>query len=490
LKKRVISRRFLVAFCLVTCSFGAAGCGTSRSSAPTVTASENVGPAGGRIEASGVVVDFPPGALLSPTSITVTEDPNGVPPPYVALSPLFHFAPDGLTFAKPVTVTFSASSHAPTASVYWSVPAGSAYAALPTTWTGASATASVEHFSSGFVGVLPEGSATDAGGADEDGAPDATVPDGGATDATLLDDATSDATSPADGGTPEDATLSDAGSTYVYGEIDGLVTGTTVTISADEFSSVPGSDGGCTGQIPTGHQQVTIPSSALPYIYRFYFPDGPTSTCTARSYAINVIESAEDGGVLASGSGGCATTAGASIYCGSMGASLLPTDAGAADASDSSTADAGGAGVDAGDAWTSPITFSGTISGTVPPGASWIHVQFTYSYHLYATMGTSQLTCSTPTNPTYTADLNLLPTLPATYSIPVGYDSPDGGPNFCNAGFEVEAYATDASGIQLTGASTGTSQCGCVGGCPTPPGYGYGAPAIGSTAVTCNVAIP
>jgi hypothetical protein len=123
----------------------------------------------------------------------VDVDPAGPPAAYDAFSPLFRFTPDGLTFAAPVTVTFAASANVPAATVYWSSADG--YSPLPTTWSGATASAIVHHFSGGFVGLLP-----DDGGAGSDGGADATV----GADATPGADAAVDATAPIPLGGPGD----------------------------------------------------------------------------------------------------------------------------------------------------------------------------------------------------------------------------------------------------------------------------------------------
>jgi hypothetical protein len=134
-----------------------------------------------------VTLTIPAGALPSTTDVGVDVDPAGPPASYDAFSPLFRFTPDGLTFAAPVTVTFAASANVPAATVYWSSADG--YSPLPTTWSGATASAVVHHFSGGFVGLLP-----DDGGAGGDGGADATV----GADATPGADAAVDATPGAD----------------------------------------------------------------------------------------------------------------------------------------------------------------------------------------------------------------------------------------------------------------------------------------------------
>ena len=113
----------------------------------------SVGSAGGVLTGNGVAITIPPGALSSSTTIEIVKDPAGPPAAYVALSPLFRFAPDGLTFARPATVSFVTSANTPGGRVFWST-AGGGYQLLPTTWSGTTASAEVQHFSGGFVGFV------------------------------------------------------------------------------------------------------------------------------------------------------------------------------------------------------------------------------------------------------------------------------------------------------------------------------------------------
>ena len=158
------------------------------------------------------------GTLSAPTAITITEDPSGPPPPYVPLSPLYRFAPDGLTFTKPVSIAFSTTSSSPVGNVYWSLASGPGYEALPTTWVGTTASALVTHFSSGFVGTLPNDGAVDTSGGDAASAQDATVSDGGTPEGATMADAPEPQDRASDGRAPaDDGAILDAGSTYVWG---------------------------------------------------------------------------------------------------------------------------------------------------------------------------------------------------------------------------------------------------------------------------------
>jgi hypothetical protein len=437
-----------------------------------------IGPGGGQVSAAGVELDIPPGALPTATSIAISIDPNGVPSGYIALSPLLHFSPDGLTFAKPATVTFGATGSPPGAHVYWSRSSGPGYDELPTTWLGMTASATVSHFSSGFVGTPTE----------DGGSSDATSTDGGETpdqdaaeDATILQDATEQEASlpegaaPGDGATAMDASL-DAGTTFVSGLVQGATPagGSTVTVVVDEWSSEPDADAGCTATAQTGHQETTVPAYALPYLFRFYFGDPPTSSCDARTYDVSVSDMDSAGNVLASGSASCAGAFGAPVSCG-VSLVLSPTDAStvAADA-------ASDAGVDAGNLLNSTIQFTGTVTGTMPPGASYLYIALKASTDPLGTMN-NQPFCS-PTVPNFQGAGSVLvaPTLPAAFSFSYGPNA-----SICGAAFEIETYPMTGAYAPLPGSSPGTAQCGYIG-----TGNTGGTMPIESTSVTCDVVLP
>jgi len=115
-------------------------------------ATASIGPSGGTVRARGVTLTIPSGALSSDVSISITEDPAGIPSGYHGLTPLYRFSPQGLTFAVPSTVQFTASAADTTAHVYWSQATNPGYDALGTSWLGNVASAQVSHFSAGFVG--------------------------------------------------------------------------------------------------------------------------------------------------------------------------------------------------------------------------------------------------------------------------------------------------------------------------------------------------
>lgn len=139
----------------------AAACGGSGSPGdpppppppPPTVATGTIGPGGGAVElARGVRVEVPAGVLASVVTISITRTAvirGG------ALTPVFQFEPQGMTFSSPVSVTFAIPAGTRAASVYWTSAGGTGqYESLPTDVAGATATARVTHFSAGFVGAL------------------------------------------------------------------------------------------------------------------------------------------------------------------------------------------------------------------------------------------------------------------------------------------------------------------------------------------------
>lgn len=126
-----------------------------------------VGPAGGTVSVDGgPVLTVPPSALAATVTLTVQQ--SSAAAPAGARSALYEFGPAGTTFDRDVTVEFPAPADGSTdVAVYWT-KAGSttAYDVLPATVAGGKVTASVRHFSSGFVGprcVEAESCALDRG---------------------------------------------------------------------------------------------------------------------------------------------------------------------------------------------------------------------------------------------------------------------------------------------------------------------------------------
>jgi hypothetical protein len=160
-RQRIVLLSSMVAWATVA----AFGCGGGKTTAKTETASASVSPtAGGAVALpdSSAKLDVPAGAVSSTTMITMTTTDATAPAGITADSPILKFAPDGLVFATPVTVTFM-FKNATNPVVYWSNSAGG-YDIINGTVTGDSIAAPITHFSQGFVGEAPSATDTCNGG--------------------------------------------------------------------------------------------------------------------------------------------------------------------------------------------------------------------------------------------------------------------------------------------------------------------------------------
>lgn len=94
--------RGCVALAVALGAIGVAGCSSDEgSSGPTTSSSaQTVGPEGGTVEASGVTLTFPPGALAEDTEIEVVV--GGTLDGAESISALYQLKPDGLRLAEPV----------------------------------------------------------------------------------------------------------------------------------------------------------------------------------------------------------------------------------------------------------------------------------------------------------------------------------------------------------------------------------------------------
>ena len=99
---------------LLACSTKASDEYTDASAPTNQQISQPIGPAGGIIQVppgsdplSGITLEIPPGALDSDTTITIAVPDSAppIPPDALQASKVFSFAPDGLSFAVPVTIT-------------------------------------------------------------------------------------------------------------------------------------------------------------------------------------------------------------------------------------------------------------------------------------------------------------------------------------------------------------------------------------------------
>ncbi len=136
---------------LIACSSTTPSSGGAAPANDQVT-SRAVGPAGGSVTVGDLTVSIPQSALAAETTITVTSTAGPGPAGASRFSKVFTFEPAGLTFRAPATVSFGFAGDAAKAAVFWSSSDGATWEKLETRVVSARATATITHFSSGFVG--------------------------------------------------------------------------------------------------------------------------------------------------------------------------------------------------------------------------------------------------------------------------------------------------------------------------------------------------
>lgn len=134
-------------------AFSTFGCGSQNTAEPIDNVTKSIGPEGGTIEVGGAVVTFPKGALAAATTITIAaQDGAAVPSGFVALSKLFKCEPSGTDFAQPVEMRMPFVDDGQGGRLFWSTGADPTFKDLGGRVEGTTMVATVQHFSSGFVG--------------------------------------------------------------------------------------------------------------------------------------------------------------------------------------------------------------------------------------------------------------------------------------------------------------------------------------------------
>jgi hypothetical protein len=139
----------------VTASASLLSC-TSDAPAPAASSPtsvvKKVGPDGDTIEVAGATVTIPKGALSAPVDITISATDQGAPDGFVSLSKLFKCEPSGTNFAQPVTMKMPFTDDGQPSTMFWSSGGDPTFKDVGGTREGGTMTATVLHFSSGFVG--------------------------------------------------------------------------------------------------------------------------------------------------------------------------------------------------------------------------------------------------------------------------------------------------------------------------------------------------
>lgn len=121
------------------------------------TASLTIGSSGATLTLGTFTLEVPPGAIPEETEVRVRVSDPTPPSHFQAYSPVFHFEPEGLVFARPITVRMPFNGDSRTATVFWTTRINGAYAPVPTRIEGRYAIAESTHFSSAFVGTACSG---------------------------------------------------------------------------------------------------------------------------------------------------------------------------------------------------------------------------------------------------------------------------------------------------------------------------------------------
>lgn len=126
---------------------------------------QGIGPEGGTVEGDGATLIIPAGALDEEVEIAVAETDAEAPDGFVAMSPVFEFTPDGLTFAAPIEVRITYDGADDGMEVIWSLAQGDGFEGVGGTADGETIVAEVSHFSRGFAGraEIPGGGACEDG---------------------------------------------------------------------------------------------------------------------------------------------------------------------------------------------------------------------------------------------------------------------------------------------------------------------------------------
>lgn len=144
-------RSWTVALCL-----GLLACSSDDDPAPpastATSVTKRVGAEGGTVEVGGATLTIPAGALASPVDIRIDVNEGGPPPGFVAASKVFRCEPIGTTFLVPATMRMPFVGEPQDLRMFWSSGADPSFKDLGGRAESGFMTASVSHFSSGFVG--------------------------------------------------------------------------------------------------------------------------------------------------------------------------------------------------------------------------------------------------------------------------------------------------------------------------------------------------
>lgn len=152
LRRLLLVSLFALALDMTACSSTSTPApGSSGGATDATTVTKPIGPAGGTIEVGGAVITFPKDAVKADTVVTISVDPNA-PAGFVALSKVFKCEPSGTDFAAPVEMRMPFVDDGMGGTLFWSSGADPTFKDLGGRVDGKTVVATVQHFSSGFVG--------------------------------------------------------------------------------------------------------------------------------------------------------------------------------------------------------------------------------------------------------------------------------------------------------------------------------------------------
>jgi hypothetical protein len=120
-----------------------------------------VGPEGGSVEGGGVSLTIPSGALTDEQEITITVSSQSIAG-FTMYTPVYTFAPDGLTFEAPIEVAMDVDQE--DAYINWTVAGGSTFEMISSQYVDSRVVGNVDHFSRGFAGRAGETGGDDCEG--------------------------------------------------------------------------------------------------------------------------------------------------------------------------------------------------------------------------------------------------------------------------------------------------------------------------------------
>ena len=147
--------RFVVTALLASILLSAACSDSETASSPAGSRSvtQSVGPDGATIVVAGATVTIPKGALAETKQITITETDEKPPAGFTAVSKIFRCEPSGTDFAADVTMQMPFSDDGKPVRMFWSTGSDPTFKDIGGASTdGKTMTATVKHFSAGFVG--------------------------------------------------------------------------------------------------------------------------------------------------------------------------------------------------------------------------------------------------------------------------------------------------------------------------------------------------